>query len=67
MIALEPAHQEDGMSNKLKALIVDDEPLARGRLRSLLKSEPEIELIGECSDGEMAVSILAISGLALLK
>ena len=46
------------MSNKLKALIVDDEPLARGRLRSLLKSEPEIELIGECSDGEMAVEAI---------
>ena len=46
------------MSNKLQALIVDDEPLARGRLRSLLKTEPEIELIGECSDGEMAVEAI---------
>lgn len=46
------------MSNRLKALIVDDEPLARGRLRALLKTEPEVELIGECGDGEMAVEAI---------
>ena len=40
---------------KLKTLIVDDEPLARERLRDLLSPEPEIELIGECSNGQEAL------------
>jgi two-component system, LytTR family, response regulator len=40
---------------KVKTLIVDDEPLARERLRNLLSSEPEIELIGECHDGQEAL------------
>jgi len=37
---------------KIRTLIVDDELLARERLRQLLQSEPEIELIGECGDGQ---------------
>jgi len=35
----------------VRALIVDDEPLARQRLRTLLKGEPDIEVVGECSNG----------------
>ncbi len=31
---------------KIRALIVDDEPLARDRLRQLLNEQPEIEMIG---------------------
>ena len=40
---------------KVRTLIVDDEQLARERLRQLLEAEPEIELVGECSDGNEAV------------
>ena len=40
---------------KLRALIVDDEPLARERLRMLLASEPTVEIIGQCGDGIEAV------------
>jgi two-component system LytT family response regulator len=36
---------------KLRAIIADDEPLARERIRSLLASEPDIEVIAECSNG----------------
>lgn len=36
---------------KIKTLIVDDEPLARRTLRDLLSADPEIEIIGECSNG----------------
>jgi two-component system LytT family response regulator len=39
----------------MKVLIVDDEPLARERLRELLAAEPDVELAGECGDGEAAV------------
>ena len=40
----------------LRVLIVDDEPLARRRLKTLLKDEPEIEIVGECEDGASAVA-----------
>ena len=40
---------------KIRTLIVDDEPLARERLASLLSSEPDIEIVGQCRDGEEAV------------
>jgi two-component system LytT family response regulator len=41
---------------KLTALIVDDEPLARERLRTLLAAEPDVEVIGECVNGREAVA-----------
>ena len=40
---------------KIRALIVDDEPLARQRVRLLLGEEPDVEVIGECEDGFEAV------------
>lgn len=40
---------------KIRALLVDDEPLARQRVRLLLNEEPDIEVIGECGDGFEAV------------
>jgi two-component system, LytTR family, response regulator len=44
--------------NKLRTLIVDDEPLARGRLRQLLEEEPGVEIIGECEDGVEALEAI---------
>jgi len=41
---------------KTRVLVVDDEPLARERVRSLLLSLPDIECIGECADGISAVA-----------
>src|ERR1044071_9427212 len=35
----------------LRVLIVDDEPLARQRLRHLLDEIPGTEVVGECGDG----------------
>lgn len=43
------------MSAPLRVLLVDDEALARRRLRSLLGSDPAIEIIGECQNGSDAV------------
>ena len=40
---------------KIRTLIVDDEPLARERLAGLLAAEPDIEILGQCRDGEEAV------------
>jgi len=43
---------------KIRTLIVDDESLARERLRQLLQDEPEIEVLGECADGNEAVEAI---------
>src|SRR5437879_653891 len=43
---------------KVRTLIVDDEPLARGRLHQLLAGQPEIELVGQCADGLEAVQTI---------
>jgi len=39
----------------IRVLIVDDEPLARQRIRGLLRDDPEIDIAGECADGREAV------------
>lgn len=39
----------------MKALIIDDEELARRRVRNLLEDVKEIEVAGECSNGKTAV------------
>jgi two-component system LytT family response regulator len=44
---------------EIRALIVDDEPLARERIRDLLQADPEIEIVGECSNGEEALQALS--------
>ena len=43
----------------MKALIVDDERLARLELRRLLLEHPEIEIAGEARNGEEALSMIA--------
>jgi two-component system LytT family response regulator len=40
---------------RIKALIVDDEMLARDRIRELLKDHPEVEVIGEARNGQEAI------------
>lgn len=42
----------------IRTLIVDDEPLARRRIRRLLEAEPDIFLTGECETGKEALRIL---------
>lgn len=43
---------------KIRTLIIDDEPLARKRVRHLLMEEPNIEMIGECSSGREAIEAI---------
>lgn len=44
---------------KIRTLIVDDEPLARQRLRGLLEAEKSVEIIGECGNGSDAIAAIA--------
>lgn len=46
------------MGKKIRTIIIDDEELARERLRGLLAREPGIELIGEAADGRGAVDMI---------
>jgi len=41
---------------KIQALVVDDEPLARSNLTVLLKRDPEIEILRECGSGIEALA-----------
>jgi two-component system LytT family response regulator len=40
---------------KIRAVVVDDEPLARSSLKVLLRRDPEIELVSECGSGMEAL------------
>jgi two-component system LytT family response regulator len=44
--------------SKIRALIVDDEVLARRRLKQFLSEIPDIEVIGECEDGRSALAFI---------
>ena len=41
---------------KIRAVVVDDEPLARSSLKLLLRRDPEVELVGECKSGMEALA-----------
>ena len=43
---------------KIKTLIVDDEPLARERIRRMLQDEKDITIVGECVGGLEAVETI---------
>ncbi|HEV8483020.1 MAG TPA: LytTR family DNA-binding domain-containing protein [Blastocatellia bacterium] len=43
---------------RVRALIVDDEPLARRRVRRLLASDPDVEIVGDCSNGREAIAAI---------
>ena len=46
------------MRERIKTLIVDDEPLARRNLRLLLERDPQVDIIGECRNGREAVDAI---------
>lgn len=46
------------MAEKIRTVIVDDEPLARRNLRLLLEKDPQIEIVQECGNGREAVQAI---------
>jgi len=42
----------------LRALIVDDEPLARRHIRTLLSADADVEIVGECGNGLDAITTI---------
>jgi len=47
-----------GRAVSLRVAIVDDEPLARERIRELLSAHGDVEVVAECADGRSAVAEL---------
>lgn len=43
---------------KIRVLIVEDEPLARERIRTLLAEDADVEVVGEAADGRSAVDAI---------
>ena len=54
------------MERTLKAVLVDDEELARGYLRELLAAHPEIVVAAECANGFEAVKAIGETSPDLL-
>jgi two-component system LytT family response regulator len=44
--------------DRIRALIVDDEPVAREGVKVLLEGDPELEIVGECANGSEAVAAI---------
>ena len=42
----------------IRTIIADDEPLARERIRELLKQQRDIEVVAECSSGTKTVAAI---------
>ena len=52
------AHPTESRATRIRTLIVDDEHLARQRLRELLAAEADMEIVGECDHGGHAVRMI---------
>jgi DNA-binding NarL/FixJ family response regulator len=43
----------------ISVAVVDDQPLARGGLRTIIDSEPDLVVVGEAADGQQALRLVA--------
>ena len=53
-----PAMNQHTKNAVLRTIIADDERLAREKLRIFLSSEPDIEIMAECQDGEQTIAAI---------
>ncbi len=44
----------------IRTLIIDDESLARERIRDMLASQPQIEIIADCANGQEAIEAIQL-------
>lgn len=45
--------------NKIRTVVVEDEPVSRDRLLALLSEEQDVEVVGACADGRSAATAIA--------
>ena len=48
----------NAFQGRIKTLIVDDEPLAREKIREMLDNDTDVEIVGECFNGVEATAAL---------
>src|SRR5215468_3447321 len=48
----------ESVSSRIRALVVDDEPLARSNVLHLLRGNPEVEILGECESAAAALEAI---------
>ncbi|MEU6853473.1 response regulator transcription factor [Actinacidiphila alni] len=58
----ERAGQERASDRPLRVVLADDQALLRGALRVLVESEPDMEVVGEATDGAEAVELARTVG-----
>lgn len=56
---VDPVDPVDPVEPPVRVAIADDQPLVRSGLRMILGVEPDLEVVGEASDGQEAVSLVA--------
>src|SRR6476646_9730309 len=60
--AVDPKIKERGGmvtdATRIRALVIDDEPLARDMIREMLGSDSEVEIVAECVNGREAVEAI---------
>ncbi len=44
---------------RIRTLIVDDEPLARRKIRRMLARDPEVEILDDCANGREAIAAIS--------
>jgi two-component system, LytTR family, response regulator len=54
------------MTTPMSVVIVDDEPLARQKLRRLFEADPTFQVVGEAGDGEGALRVIGAARPALV-
>jgi CheY-like chemotaxis protein/anti-sigma regulatory factor (Ser/Thr protein kinase) len=57
--ALEAPSPASGIDRRIRVLLVDDHPVMRDGLTRLFEPEPDIEVVGEASDGRLAIELAA--------
>jgi two-component system LytT family response regulator len=50
------------IDSRIRALVVDDEPVARSHLRALLEDRGDVQVVDECGDGRTAVERIRALG-----
>src|SRR5215470_15474383 len=46
------------MNGKIRVTLADDHPIVLNGLRSLIQAQPDLELVGEASDGLLALEVI---------
>jgi two-component system, LytTR family, response regulator len=52
--------RSDAALDRIRVLVVDDEPLARSNILHLLRDSPDVEILGECESAAAALEVIRV-------